>query len=381
MGQIEYGFGIEEEFFLADADTRGTPTSSAARAFHADAGEHLPGTGREVLQNQVEVCTVPGADAAAARQRLSFLRAQLAEIGQAHGLLVFASGTHPLACWPDQAQSEGERYDRMTEEYGILAARNMVCALHVHVELPEPERRVELMRRMLPYVPIFLALSASSPFWEGRPTGLAAYRMAAYREWPRSGLPDLMDGPDYEHYLRVMTRSGAIPDASYLWWALRPSMHFPTLELRVCDSCVRVEDAVAIATLYRCVLRMLDRRRDVHDRLTGASRAIASENLWRVQRGGVRASLLDEEACAAIPLAQQLQALCAAVAEDAAALGCEAELQAVQRILARGTGAERQLEIYTRSLAGRQDREAALRDVVDWLAAASAAPGAPADAP
>ncbi len=126
MRQVEYRFGIEEEYFLADADTRGTPSPSAARAFHADAGAHLPGTGREVLQNQVEVCTAPGTEAAAARQRLSLLRAQLAGIGRAHGLLVFASGTHPLACWPDQAQSEGERYDRMTEEYGILACRNMV---------------------------------------------------------------------------------------------------------------------------------------------------------------------------------------------------------------------------------------------------------------
>ena len=376
MEQDEYRFGIEEEYFLADAVSRGTPASSAARAFHAEAGARLPGTGREVLQNQVEVCTAPGSDAAEARQRLSFLRAQLAGIGHAHGLLVFASGTHPLACWPDQAQSEGERYDRMTEEYGILAARNMVCALHVHVELPQPERRVELMRRMLPYVPIFLALSASSPFWERRPTGLAAYRMAAYREWPRSGLPDLMDGPDYERYLRVMVGSGAIPDASYLWWALRPSMHYPTLELRVCDSCVRVEDAVAIAALYRCAVRMLDRRREVNAGLTGASRAIASENLWRVQRHGVRATLLDEAACAAVPLARQLRALTEAVAEDAAALGCEAELQAVQRIVTHGGGADRQLETYRRALADRPDQEAALCDVVDWLAAATAGEGA-----
>ena len=381
MGQDEYRFGIEEEYFLADAVSRGTPASSAARAFHAEAGDRLPGTGREVLQNQVEVCTTPGDDAAEARQRLSSLRVQLAGIGRAHGLLLFASGTHPLACWPDQAQSEGERYDRMTEEYGILAARNMVCALHVHVELPQPERRVELMRRMLPYVPIFLALSASSPFWERRPTGLAAYRMAAYREWPRSGLPDLMDGPDYERYLRVMVGSGAIPDASYLWWALRPSMRYPTLELRVCDSCVRVEDAVAIAALYRCTLRMLDRRPELHAGLTGASRAIASENLWRVQRHGVRATLLDETACVAVSLAQQLEGLTAAVAEDAAALGCEAELQAVRRIVARGTGADRQLAIYHRAMVDRPDQEAALRDVVDWLAAATAAEAVADDTP
>ena len=368
-----YRFGIEEEYFLADAVSRSTPSSVAARAFHVAAEDRLPGTGQEVLQSQVEVSTPPGTDFAEARDRLALLRSELAEIGRRNGLLVFAAGTHPLACWPDQTLSEGERYDRMIKEYGILATRNMVCALHVHVEVPEPDRRADLMRRMVPYVPMFLALSVSSPFWERRRTGLAGYRMAAYREWPRSGLPDLMDNAaDYEHYLRVMTRSGAIPDASYLWWAVRPSMHYPTLELRVCDSCVRVKDSVAIAALYGCVVRMLDRRHDIHAGLTGASRAIASENFWRVQRDGVHASLLDEQECAAIPLASQMEALIRLVEEDAAALGCERDVQAVLEILSAGTGADRQIEVYQNGLRNDLDNETALRGVVDWLAASSA---------
>nr|WP_321983354.1 carboxylate-amine ligase [uncultured Lichenicoccus sp.] len=367
-----YRFGIEEEYFLADAATRGTPAPDAARAFHVAANDRLPGSGREVLQSQVEVSTAPGTDFAEAHDRLRDLRSGLAAIGREHGLLVFASGTHPLAAWPEQRQSEGERYDRMVAEYGILATRNMVCALHVHVELPDPGRRADLMRRMVPYVPMFLALSVSSPFWEGRATGLAGYRMAAYREWPRSGLPDLMDGAaDYEHYLQVMTQSGAIADASYLWWALRPSMHYPTLELRVCDSCVRVGDSVAIAALYRCVVRMLDRRDDIHARLTGASRAIASENFWRVQQHGVHASLIDEEARAMIPFAQSLETVLALVGEDAADFDCERELDAVRGIAARGTGADRQREIYRSGLQGGLDDNSALQGVVDWLASES----------
>ncbi len=371
--QEAYRFGIEEEFFLADADSRATPSLEAAKAFHVTAGDRLPGAGREVLQSQVEISTPPGTDAVEAHSRLVFLRSELKTIGQEHGLLVFAAGTHPLACWPEQTQSEGDRYDRMVAEYGILATRNMVCALHVHVEVPEPDRRAELMRRLTPFVPMFLALSASSPFWELRRTGLAAYRMAAYREWPRSGLPDLMDdAADYNRFLKVMTASGAIPDASYLWWAVRPSMHYPTLELRVCDSCVSVEDAVAIAALYRCVLRMLNRRPDIHDRLTGASRAIASENLWRAQRRGVRASLIDETACAAVSMRHSIEMLLAQIEEDAAALGSEPQLQRVRRIAAEGTGAERQLETYQHALSRGQDNEGALRCVVDWLAAATA---------
>ena len=371
--QAGYRFGIEEEFFLADADSRATPAADAARAFHEAAGDRLAGIGREVLQSQVEISTPPGIDLADARERLALLRSQLSAIGGEHGLLVFASGTHPLACWPEQTLSEGDRYDRMVAQYGILATRNMVCALHVHVEPADPDRRAELMRRLTPFVPMFLALSASSPFWQRRRTGMAAYRMAAYQEWPRSGLADLMDdAADYERFLQVMTRSGAIPDASYLWWAVRPSMHYPTLELRICDSCAAVEDSIAIAALYRCVLRMLERRGDVSARLTGASRAIASENLWRVQRDGVRALLIDEATCAAVPMQRSMETLLALVEEDAAALGSEGELQSVRRIVAGGTGAERQLEIFEQALSRGEENEAALRRVVDWLASTSA---------
>ena len=219
-----YRFGIEEEFFLADAATRGTPAGEAAQAFHAAVAERIEGAGRENLQSQVEIQTPPTDQADQALEGLMGARATLGSLARAHGLLVFASATHPNSCWPDQDRSEGERYERMVAEYGILASRNMVCALHVHVELPDPSRRAMLMRRMVPYMPLFLALSASSPFWERRDTGLKSYRMAAYREWPRSGLPDLMeDEADYARYVSVMLRSGAIPDESYLWWAIRPS--------------------------------------------------------------------------------------------------------------------------------------------------------------
>ena len=180
-----YRFGIEEEYFLADAVTRGTPAPDAAQRLHAIAAERLPKVGREVLQAQIEVQTEPGTDLAEARARLRFLRRTLAELGQELGVSVFASGTHPLLRWPEQDLSEGDRYTRMVADYGILASRNMVCALHVHVEVAQPDGRAALMGRLVPYLPIFLALSSSSPFWEGRYTGLASYRMAAYKEWPR----------------------------------------------------------------------------------------------------------------------------------------------------------------------------------------------------
>ena len=364
-----YRFGIEEEYFIADALTRGTPRR-AVKAFHAAARKHLPSIQREMLQSQVEVATPPSTDFAEARHVLSELRAGLAEIARTHGLLVFAAGTHPVARWSRQSHTEAERYERLMRDLRMLGARNMVCGLHVHVEVPRPETRVDLMNRLLPFMPLLLALSTSSPFWQGRATGLAGYRLSAYRELPRTGLPDLFDGTaDYEHYLRVMIAAGALPDASFLWWVLRPSKNHPTLELRVADSCTRLADTLAVAALYRCLVRLADRRPDLNAGLTGASRAIAAENVWRAQRDGVRATLVDEASGSAVPVAACLETVLALIAEDAEALGCTPEMAAARAIVGAGTSADHQLAVFKeargRGLAARE----ALSGVVDWLAA------------
>lgn len=368
-----YRFGIEEEYFLADAATRGTPRRAAAKAFHEAARARLPQAERELLQSQVEVATPPSTSFESARETLGGLRAGLAEVGRAHGVLVFAAGTHPIARWSRQSQTEKDRYERIMRELRMLGRRNVVCGMHVHVEVPRPEGRVDLMNRLLPYMPLLLALSTSSPFWQGRATGLAGYRLAAFGEMPRTGLPDLFAGPeDFERYVAVMTRAGAIKDASFLWWALRPSVRYPTLELRVADSCTRLGDTIAVAALYRCLVRLADRRPELNRGLTGASRALAAENLWRAQRDGVRASLIDEASGDVVPFATHLDAVLALVEEDADALGCRREVEAARALAASGTSADRQRAVLAeargRGLEGRE----ALGAVVDWLAEATA---------
>ena len=294
--ETAYRFGIEEEYFLADARTRGTPRRRALEGFHAAAGAHLPRAERELLQSQVEGSTPPSADFAEARAVLGGLRAGLAGIAREHRLLVFAAGTHPIARWSRQSHTAKDRYETLTRELRLVGRRSVVCGMHVHVEVPRPEARVDLMNRLMPFMPLLLALSAASPFWQGQETGLAGYRLCVFGEMPRSGLPDLFDGAaDYERFVRVMTGSGAIPDASFLWWVVRPSLKYPTLELRVADSCTSLDHTLAVAALWRCLVRLADRRPDLHRGLTGASRAIAAENLWRAQRDGTRAALIDEE--------------------------------------------------------------------------------------
>ncbi len=367
-----YQFGIEEEYFLADAATRGTPRRTVA-AFHAAARAHLPAVERELLQSQVEVSTPPSTSFAEARSVLGGLRAGLAGVGRDHGVLVFASGTHPVARWARQAITQKDRYEGIMRELRMLGRRNVVCGMHVHVEVPRPEARVDLMNRLLPATPLLLALSVSSPFWQGRATGMAGYRLSAFGEMPRTGLPDLFDGPgDYDRFVEVMTRAGAIADASFLWWTLRPSVRYPTLELRIADSCPLLGHTLAIAALYRCLVRLANRRPDWNGRLTGASRAIAAENLWRAQRDGVRAELIDAEAGSAVPFAACLDAVLGLVAEDADALGCADEVAAVRGIVADGTGADRQHAILAEARGRGLGEREGLSAVVDWLAGATA---------
>jgi len=245
--------------------------------------------------------------------------------------------------------------------------------MHVHVEVPRPEARVGLMNRVMPFVPLLLALSAASPFWQGRETGLAGYRLSVFGEMPRSGLPDLFSGAeDYERFVRVMTGAGAIPDASYLWWVVRPSLKYPTLELRVADSCTSLDHTLAVAALWRCLVRLADRRPDLHAGMTGASRAIAAENLWRAQRDGARATFIDEESGATAPVREHLKRTLALVAEDADALGCAAEAGAARAIVSTGTSADRQMAVFEEAQGRDLARYDALGAVVDWLASTTA---------
>ncbi|GJE58565.1 carboxylate-amine ligase [Methylobacterium trifolii] len=371
MSTHSYRFGIEEEYFLADAETRGTPRRSV-KPFHLEVAERLPETGRELLQCQVEVCTPPVTDFSDARAGLARQRAALADLAAEHELLVFAAGTHPIADWSRQLPTKGDRYRGILRDVGMAGRRSLICGMHVHVEVPDPDARIDLMNRLLPFQPLLFALSASSPFWQGKPTGLTAYRLSAFGELPRTGLPELFpDRTAYERYVRIMTRAGSIQDASFLWWSLRPSIKFPTLELRIADSCTRLADALAIAAVYRCLVRLAVRRPDLNAGLDGVSRALADENLWRAQRSGIGAEMIDEAREEARPYAEALDAVLDLIAEDAAALGCTAEVAHARTIARDGTSADGQIAAFEaardRGLTNRQ----ALDAVVDWLAETS----------
>jgi carboxylate-amine ligase len=364
----DFQFGIEEEYFLSDAKTfrapRETPDSLFRAADFGTAGR----IEREFLQAQIEVATEPHKGVGDARRELLQLRQNAAAAASAHGLAIMACGTHPSARWRDSVQSPKDRYDKVMDDLQMIGQRNMLCGTHVHVEFPDPSRRVDVMTRMLPYLPMFIALSTSSPFWQGRATGLKGYRLAAYDELPRTGLPELFaDEKDYADYIDAMVRSGAIGDASHIWWAIRPSLKYPTLELRAVDSCTRLDDTVALATLYRVLARYLYRRPEHNAGLTVVDRAIAVENKWRAQRYGVQGSFVTR--CGALPVADLLGQVLDLTAADAEALDCAETLEHCRTIVLDGTSADAQLRIFTES--EHEGVEIALHKVSRWISDAT----------
>jgi carboxylate-amine ligase len=359
-----FQFGIEEEYFLADSETGEVPAQTPDSLFQAAAFGAPGNIGREFLQAQIEVATEPHRSADDARIELRQLRLNAAAAAAEHGLAILACGTHPLASWRESVQSPKDRYNKVMDDLQMIGQRNMLCGMHVHVEFPEPGRRIDVMMRMLPYLPLFIALSASSPFWQRHATGLKGYRLAAYDELPRTGLPELFrTAEEYDAYVDAMVRSGAMADASHLWWSIRPSLKYPTLELRAPDCCTRLDDTVAIASLYRSLTRFLYGHPDHNAGLDVVDRAIAVENKWRAQRYGVQGTFVTRSG--GIHVGEMLDRILDLVAPDAEALGCAEQVGNCRAIVVEGTSADAQLRIFTENQ--HEGAEIALHKVTRWI--------------
>jgi carboxylate-amine ligase len=359
-----FQFGIEEEYFLSDSETFEAPAETPDALFQAADCCTTGRIGREFLQAQIEVATEPHASLDDARAELLRLRHSAAAAAAEFGLSILACGTHPLAHWRHSVQTPKDRYAQIMDDLQMIGQRDMLCGVHIHVEFAEPARRVEVMTRMLPYVPLFIALSASSPFWQGRMTGLKGYRLAAYDELPRTGLPELFRSEaDYDAYVEAMVRSGAMPDASHLWWAVRPSLKYPTLELRAPDCCTRLDDTIAIAALYRVLAAFIYLHPEHNAEIDVVDRAIAVENKWRAQRYGVQGTFVTRSG--AITVAELLDRVLELTAAEAEALACREHLEQCRAIVVEGTSADAQLRVFTENQ--REGAEIALHRVTRWV--------------
>ena len=364
-----YSFGIEEEYFVFDAHTRHAVRHVDKRFLnraHKALGDRVK---TEMLQSQIEVVTPPCDSPSEARAYLVDYRRTLGQAASEHKLRLAAMGTFPLAFWPEQLMTPKARYGAIMDDLQMIGMRNMLCGMHVHVEVPDVSTRINLIMRLTPYLPLLLALSTSSPFWQGHLTGLVGYRLAAYDELPRTGLPQLFrTNEDYRDYVDALVGAKIIPDASYIWWALRPSLNYPTIELRTADSCTRLDDAVAIAALFRCLVRALDRNRGINAGFDRVGRAITWENKWHAQRHGIAATFVDPFARVPMSAKSWLGQIREFIADDIASFDCAAEIKRLERILAEGTSGDRQIDIFTRARTAGKRRLTAMKEVIDWVA-------------
>lgn len=372
MAEKNYTFGMEEEYFVVDGDTKSL-RRKASPAFLADLKRKVgPVATRELLQSQLEIATQPAQTMQEIHQELTHLRQTIGAVAADHGLSYFAAATHPTAGWSGGQPTQKIRYDGLMQDLQMLGERNLLCGMHVHVELPDADRRVDVMRRMIPYIPLFIALSTSSPFWRSRRTGLMGYRLAAYDELPRTGIPELFESnADYDAYINALIETRVIQDSSYVWWTIRPSANHPTLELRAPDVCTRIDDAVALAALYRAIARHLFNHPETNKNINAVDRAIAVENKWRAQRYGIHGSFVDRAEGRAVPISEELDRLIAMIEEDIGELNCAAEIAQVRKILSTGTSADMQIAVFREAEQRTGSRSKAFGAVKTWLAEAT----------
>jgi carboxylate-amine ligase len=363
-----FTIGVEEEYFVVDRTTRNLVPDLPDAVRRALESPPVGMTSPEFIRSQVEIGTPVSKDVAELTGHLGVMRRFVADVVSEHGMAIISASTHPFAVWGDQRYTDKERYRLLDQALQGVVRRLLICGMHVHVEIGDRDLRIDLMNQVSYFLPHILALSGSSPFWHGNNTGLKSYRPAVFRALPRTGIPDeFNDWSEYQRHVDVLVRTGVIEDSTKLWWDIRPSARYPTLEMRSSDTCTRYEDAVSIAALYQALLVTLYHARMHNQRWRVYSRMLIAENNWRAQRYGVDESLIDFGRGELIPMSQLADELVALVADAATELGSLDEVARIKDIATFGTSADRQLRVYNDALAGGANSREALRAVVDHL--------------
>ena len=363
-----FTIGVEEEYLLVDLETRDLvrdPDAAVMEECRAIMGSQVS---PEFLKAQVEVGTRVFSTVAEARDDLRRLRTALFEVVDRHGLALIAASTHPFADWADQEVTERDRYLLLARDLQVVVRRLVICGMHVHIGIEDRDMRIDLMNQVSYFLPHLLALSTSSPFWHGMESGLKSYRMSVFRSLPRTGIPEhFASWSEYQRHVDVLVEPGLIEDASKLWWDVRPSARYPTVEMRISDVCTRIEDGITIAALYQSIMSMLFRHRSHNRRWRTYANMLVAENVWRAQRYGVEASLMDYGRGELVPYGDLVEEIIDLVREDALELGCLAEVEHAREIVSGGTSADRQLATYRASLSAGAGERDALNAVVDEL--------------
>jgi carboxylate-amine ligase len=342
--------GVEEEYQLIDAETGQLRQANqeVLRAAGAAMGETVH---PELLRSQIEVATPVCDSLDDLDRKLRSLRSRLEAAAARYGCLLGAAGTHPTARWEAQEVTPKQRYLDLAEDFQQLARSTLIFGCHVHVGIPEQDLRIEVMNRVRPWLPVVLALSANSPFWAGADTGYASYRTVVFRRWPLTGLPlRFADYREYSDLIDTLVRSGAIEDATKVYWDVRPSVLFPTLEFRIADVCSTVDDAVTLAGVFSGLVGGAERDARAGLPSPDPRPELLDAAVWRAARHGVETDLIDVMAGRPRPAADVVDDLLLAVRPALEETGEADRVEAgVRQILREGTGARRQRLAYQRA--------------------------------
>jgi carboxylate-amine ligase len=344
-----YTLGVEEEYQLLDGETfdlvQHVDTMLAAVTGHELEARLTP----ELMQSVLEVSTPVCRTAADVTRWLTTIRSYVTGIARENGLRVGSAGTHPFSLFERQRITAKDRYRALIDQMQYIARRELIFGMHVHVAVDDPEKAIKVVNGLLPQLAPLLALSASSPFWRGEPTGLASSRQTVFSAFPRSGPPPrFRDYSDYAEVVGQLERSGCIPDYTHIWWDIRLHPRLGTVEIRICDAVTRVEEAVAIAAYCQALVKQLCERYESGEEIPSYHRILTSENKWLTARYGLEAPVMDlgSNRRNRIPVSRLIRRTVAELGPHARELGSERELEGVLEILGRGNSADRQVRIY-----------------------------------
>jgi len=358
--------GIEEEYLLVDKDSCDLAEAPNG-LMEACKSELADQVSPEFLQCQIEIGTKVCPDIGAARDDLRRLRACVAHHAGAYNLAPIAVSCHPFADWKTQHHTDKERYSDLQKALGGVARRMLICGMHVHVGIEDEALRTDLMPQLSYFLPHLLALSSSSPYWQGDDTGLASYRLTIFDNLPRTGLPpQFASWAEYDRTTGILIDLGIIEDTTKIWWDLRPSHRFPTLETRIMDVCPRLEHTLSLAALLQSVTRMLCRLRAGNLKWREYDRFLIGENRWRAQRYGITEGLIDFGERRIRPMNDLVNELIGMVAEDAEALECMREVMHLHDIVKGGTSAMRQRVVWAEAeTKGEDPGRAVVRHLIE----------------
>jgi carboxylate-amine ligase len=344
-----YTVGVEEELMLVDPETLDlTQHVDTVLGAMGDAGlgERV---GPELMQSVIEVATPVCGTAAEVAAELRKLRAYVGETAAARGVRIGSAGTHPFSLFERQRITARDRYRQLVDQLQYVARRELIFGCHVHVAVDDPEKAIQVMSAMLAHLSDLLALSASSPFWRGEPTGLESSRQIVFAAMPRSGPPPrFRDYDDYAELVGQLERTGCIADYTHIWWDVRPHPRLGTIEVRVMDAVMDVEHTAAIAAYVQSVVKYYSEIFDEGRPLPSHHRILVSENKWLAARHGLQAPVMDLATGRRnrVPVAQLIRRTLRDVEPHARELGSERELEGIHEILAHGNGATRQLRVF-----------------------------------